>query len=103
METKKLIGLRIKELRKSKNYTQEKLAELINLDISSISKVEQGLSTPSIPTFEKIAQTLGVEIKDFFDFSHLNKIDRKREINRIYNSLNEEKQITLYRIAKSFE
>ena len=33
---KKLLGKRIKEIRKSKNLTQEKLAELINIEVPSI-------------------------------------------------------------------
>ena len=32
MNKKKALGLRIRELRKSKNYTQEQLAELINVE-----------------------------------------------------------------------
>ncbi|WP_223452740.1 helix-turn-helix domain-containing protein [Faecalibacterium prausnitzii] len=35
-------GARIQELRKSKGYTQEALAEAIDIDAKRISKIERG-------------------------------------------------------------
>lgn len=75
MNTKKLLGQRIKEIRKSKNLTQEKLAELINLETSSLSGIESGRHYPSLPTLEKIAQNLDVNICSLFDYNHLDNID----------------------------
>ncbi|MGM9994288.1 MAG: NAD(P)H-dependent oxidoreductase [Candidatus Avigastranaerophilus sp.] len=42
MDTKKLPGKRLRELRKKKNINQEKLAELINVDPTTISNIENG-------------------------------------------------------------
>ena len=36
-------GARIQELRKSKGYTQEALAEAIDIDAKRISKIERGV------------------------------------------------------------
>lgn len=48
--TKELLAIRIKQLRKSRGYTQEKLAELIGRDTKHISKLEIAGSYPSIDT-----------------------------------------------------
>ncbi|GHU31538.1 hypothetical protein FACS1894166_03190 [Bacilli bacterium] len=59
------IANRIKELRKSKNLTQEKLS----FDIGShsyISKLEMGLYAISIETVSKICKALNITIAEFF-------------------------------------
>ena len=38
---KEKLGARIKEIRKSKKITQEKLAEMIDIDIPNISNIER--------------------------------------------------------------
>lgn len=69
--TKQLLALRLKELRKSRGLTQEKLAELIGRDTKHISKLEIAGSYPSIETLERIAKVLDVELKDIFNFDGL--------------------------------
>ncbi len=46
---------KLKELRKSANLKQQELAEILNLDASSISKYETGKATPSPDILLKIA------------------------------------------------
>ena len=100
MQTKELLGLKIKEIRKQKKLTQEKLAEMIDLDIGYISKLEVGRNFPTIGTLEKIADALDVEIYELFQFTKIRDTDFKAEITSIYDKLNKEKQYTLYRVAK---
>lgn len=66
--TKQLLAMRLKELRKSRGLTQEKLAELIGRDTKHISKLEIACSYPSVETLERIALALSVELKDIFNF-----------------------------------
>ena len=47
-------GLRIKELRKRKGLTQEKLAEMISIGVRSLVKIETGIK--AIPFFLSIAK-----------------------------------------------
>ena len=42
MELKKNIGKRIKELRKKRGLSQERLAELVNIEQNSLSYIETG-------------------------------------------------------------
>ena len=69
--TKQLLALRLKELRKSRGLTQEKLAEMIGRDTKHISKLEIAGSYPSVETLERIAKALNVELKDIFNFDGL--------------------------------
>lgn len=66
--TKVLLAKRLKQLRKNKGLTQEKLAELIGRDTKHISKLELAGSYPSIETLDRIANVLKVELKDIFNF-----------------------------------
>ena len=40
-EISKKLGLRIKELREKQGYTQLKLAEILNMEASNLSKIEK--------------------------------------------------------------
>lgn len=71
MDNKKLLGKRIKGIRKSCNLTQEELAEKVNIDITTLSGIESGRHFPSLVTLEKIAKTLNVALTTLFDFNHL--------------------------------
>ena len=71
MDIRKLLGRRIKELRKSKNITQEHLAELVNIDTVSLSNIERGKYYPTAENLNKILVVLEVEPADIFNFQHL--------------------------------
>ncbi len=58
------ISHRIKEIRESKNYTQEQLAEKSKVDRSYIGHIEQGKKCISIFTAKKIAEGLGLTLSD---------------------------------------
>ena len=100
MQTKELLGLKIKEIRKKRKLTQEQLAEKLELDTGYISKLEVGRNFPTIGTLEKIAQVLDIKIYDLFQFTVEKDKDFKDEIIKIYDKLNKEKQYTLYMVAK---
>ena len=103
MNTKELLGLRVKEFRKQKKLTQEKLAEIIGVDNGYISKLEVGQNFPSITTLEKIADVLDVELYELFRYTNYKSKNFKEEINMIYDKLNKDKQFTLYQFAKAME
>ncbi|MFH1380141.1 MAG: helix-turn-helix transcriptional regulator [bacterium] len=58
-----MIGNKIKELRKRKGWTQQKLTEESKLSYSLICKIEQDVvEDPGINTIRKIADALNVSI-----------------------------------------
>ncbi len=65
-------GARIKEIRRSKNMTQEVLSEIIGIDIPNLSNIERGKKFVSAVTLSKIAKALNVSERELFDFEHIN-------------------------------
>jgi len=65
-EDKYLLGRNIKAERVRKNITQEQFAELINMSLSHISKLEQGLTTPTAFALFKMSKVLKTPMEDFF-------------------------------------
>lgn len=68
---KEKLGKRIKEIRKSRNLTQEKLAEMIGLDTPNLSNIERGKRFLSSETLEKIVKSLKTTEKELFDFEYI--------------------------------
>lgn len=60
----KLIGKRIKKMRKEKHITQEFLAENSDVSVGYISQVERGISKITLDTLYKIADTLELDITE---------------------------------------
>ena len=73
MDVKFIIGQRIKQLRDIKQMSQKDLAYAADLDRSYIASVENGQRNISIVNIEKIAVSLGVTLKEFFDNAEFNK------------------------------
>lgn len=55
-------GARIQELRKSKGYTQEALAEAIDIDAKRISKIERGVISASYNDMILFSEFFGVTL-----------------------------------------
>ena len=94
---KKLLGARIKEIRKAKGLSQEKLSEMIGIDAKHLSRIEVGGSFPSLDTLANLAEALKVELKDFFEFVH--KAESPKELKEAINSLIKEVTEEKLRIA----
>lgn len=60
------IGKKIKELRKSKNLTQEEFSEQIGISRSYLSDLENNRKSPSVETLKQIAERSGCFL--FVDF-----------------------------------
>ncbi len=103
MNTKILLGKRIKEIRKLNHLTQEKLAEMVDLETTSLSGIESGRHYPSLPTIEKIAKNLNVEIAELFNFNHLQTTDELKDdiLNKI-DKLDDEKLKFIYEFITKF-
>ena len=56
------VGEAVLSARAKKGYTQKQLSEATGIDQSDISKIERGVSNPSISTLNKIAVALGMQL-----------------------------------------
>lgn len=58
-----MIAKRLKELRKERNWTQQKLAEKARLSFNAITKIEQGAAEhPTLKTLLKLADAFGISL-----------------------------------------
>ena len=62
-------GKKLRSIRKRLGKTQEQFAELLDISVDFLSLVERGLNAPSFESIEAFSITLGIPVRDFFDFS----------------------------------
>lgn len=67
MNRVKEFGRVVRKWRRARGFTQEKLAELANLHVNSISLIERGLVPPTLDSILLIADALGVKVSDLVD------------------------------------
>ena len=96
-----MFGERLRTLRRQKNFTQEQLAEMINIQPENYSRIENGLSFPKPENIVKISQALDVEIAELFQFSNINNYEQALE--KIISKLKTDEQTTVmtYKYLKS--
>lgn len=69
MNFKEAFGKNLKQIRKSKNITQETLAEMIGIHPRQVSKIETGEHFPNSTTLENICVTLSISPRELFNFN----------------------------------
>lgn len=65
------LGLNIKKHRNLKGLTQEKLADKVSINLSSLGKIEIAYNKPSFSTIIAIADALEISLKELFDFDDI--------------------------------
>lgn len=64
METfKKVVGGRIKKLRKDKSLSQAQLAQRADLHFSYVAQIERGEKMPSLKSLERISEALDADMQ----------------------------------------
>lgn len=93
---RKRLGERIRWLRKVRGLTQEQLAEFLDIDQKQVSCIERGVNAPAMDRLQSIADALGVQIRDLFDFR-----EKDESIDEGLLELDEEKRKIAYQIFKA--
>ena len=92
MLLKKELGKNIQKYRKLNKITQEKLAELVGVEINSISSIETGKYFPSPENLVKISNALNTNISNLFYFKeNCTCEDYIKEINNNIKLLSNDK------------
>lgn len=60
------IGVRLRQIRKSQGKTLDEVAMAAQISQPFISQVENGNKIPSLATLEKLCQTYGLSLAEFF-------------------------------------
>lgn len=76
------IGEKIREFRKSKNFTQEKLAKEVHLSTNTIQRYELNKRKPDIETLSKIAAALEVPVSYLFEDNSFTKTIKENQVKR---------------------
>ena len=97
------IGIKIKEIRKRKKVSQERLAELVSMNTRSIIRIENRKNLPTLETLAKIAEVLEVSISDFFEASTpINKQEVIDNINMLMKKMDDKELQTFYKAIYHF-
>ncbi len=94
-EIQKQLGKNIAAARKAAGLTQEVLAELIEVQTFSISRIERGSVAPSLSTISKIAKVLNIPVSSLFLVSNTPKAIAQN-ITDLLTTLSENHQIFIY-------
>ncbi len=71
MEKKKLLGARIRDIRKRRRLSQEKLAERAGISAQYLSNIERGRENPTLDLLLRLADSLRVSLGEMCDFESL--------------------------------
>ena len=95
----KRVGLRVKQLRKSKGLSQEELAELTGMHPTYISEIERATVNASIKSLNKIVLALKIPMYEFFTFA-TKKSEGKDVLLKEIATLLEKQDMILLKHAK---
>ena len=93
-----MLAENLKKIRKDKGYTQEILAEKLNVVRQTVSKWEKGLSLPDVDMLSKIANVLETDVNILLD-GQITTTDQ-REIVKQLAKINEQLTIKNRRYKK---
>lgn len=105
METRDQLGRRIRDLRKKRGLTQERLAEAASVDVKYLGNIERGKENPTIGTLTKLANTLSVKMYQILDFEHeiTGKRVLKRRIGQMLATCDERELQIILRLVRSIK
>lgn len=105
MDTKELLGKRVRELRKMRKLTQERLAELAGVDISYLGNIERGTENPTVATLEKLADVLSTKAHQILNFEHALQGEKalRRRIGQILEKCDEKELQLILKIVSAIK
>ena len=102
MDLKQMIGLRIKDIRIKKGFTQEQLAEKININSKYLSSIERGMENPTLNILIKLSESLNVNFNNiFYQIEIEDSAKRKSMINSILNEADDNQLKLVYKILSA--
>lgn len=77
----KRLGRKIAERRKHLEWTQDQLAERVGVDAETISRFERGTNLPSLPTLDRLATALQVEVGELLSRESSGRSDESAKVS----------------------
>ncbi|TAE01661.1 MAG: XRE family transcriptional regulator [Bacteroidetes bacterium] len=98
------IGIKIKKVRELRNFTQEYMAEKLEMSQAGYSKIEQGAVDVPYSRLEQIAKTLNIKIEEIITFDEKRLITSQlNNHSNITNSYIFNDKLVLEVIQKNYE
>lgn len=102
MDVRRQLGQRLKHLRRVRGYTQEQLAERIDINPKYLSSIERGGENPTLALLGRLAQGLQVEVYELFQGEpDAGQADRLRQ--RLMGLITESRAEELPRLVRVLE
>jgi transcriptional regulator with XRE-family HTH domain len=76
------LGLRVRELRRAKDWTLEQAAGQAGLARSTLSKIENGQMSPTYEALKKLAQGLGISVPQLFTPPSQDQVNGRMAVTR---------------------
>jgi len=76
------LGLRVRELRRAKDWTLEQAANQAGLARSTLSKIENGQMSPTYEALKKLAQGLGISVPQLFTPPSQDQVNGRMAVTR---------------------
>ena len=68
LSLRRQFGIRLKAIRLERKLTQEQFAELVGISVDFLSLIERGINSPGFEVLERMANRLGMQVRELFDF-----------------------------------
>ncbi len=103
MNIKKQLGSKIKRLRQKRGFTQEQLAEKLDIATRTLCGIENGENFLTAETLEKILTVLNISSSELFAFDHLRPQEVLVEeiIQDLHSIKSREKIEIVYKLIKA--
>lgn len=91
----KRLGLRLAESRKQRGLTQQDVAMRLELEPESVSRMERGVSIPSLLTVAKWADCLQTTMSALLADSTQQQVEQAIELQQLLDGLNREDRVLM--------
>ena len=105
MNIKKQLGIKIKRLRLKYDYTQEELAEKMQIATRTLCGIENGENFVKAETLEKFCEVFGITLFELLTIDHLKPQEEliAEIISDIKSFNNRDKIEMVYKVVKSLK
>ena len=97
----KELGEKLKEMRDCSGFTQQMIADKINVDRSTYSNYERSVTEPDVNTLKALAKVFGVTIGDLLSAEPLSRVDDTGKFPLYTLSKDEQEVILGYRVLSA--
>ena len=98
---KQTLGENIRKIRKRTKLTQDAFSEIIGIEPSSLSNIENGKSFPSALTLIQIQEKFKIHPEEIFDIEFISDKKIEEEIHEKISMLDFEKKKIIWKIVNS--